>query len=415
MLGLRTIPQGERLMVMHTDGRVTYVDGPRRIAVLTAKTMPLRRVAAEPHQFLVIRKKDGTTEHVPGPAAVWFDPIVHLEIKVEAATKIDANEALVVFQKDEQSVTRRIVRGPALFVPTPQEWLHPFSWHGTDPKHGYRKVPHALNFTKLLVIPDQMYFDVESVRTADDALLVVKLMVFFELCDIEKMLDQTHDPIADFINAMSADVVDFVSGNDFDAFKSKTDALNQLGTYPQLTQRAEKIGYRINKVVYRGYYASDKLQAMHDNAIECRTRLRLEAETERQAQELADLKLTRELERAGKRQEMEEAETNHQNRLKQLEHEAELNQREGDQKQFAEAKWRDAGIDAEVKRRQNELALEHERALHEEQTGFFTRMRELQVDLTRYLVAQYQNPDKVIRIDGGTNGTTPPQLHLHEN
>lgn len=411
MPGFKTIPQGERVMVLHTNGRVTYVNGPRRIGLITARAVPLRRFAAEPHQFLIVRKKDGTTEHVPGPAAIWFDPIIHLEIKIEAATMIDANEALVVYRQTENAVVRRVVRGPALFVPTPQEWVHPFSWHGTDVKHGYRKVPHALKFTKLLVIPDQMYFDVESVRTADDALLVVKLMVFFELGDIEKMLDQTHDPIADFINAMSADVIDFVGGNDFDAFKNKTEALNRTETYPQLIQRAEKIGYQINKVVYRGYYASDKLQAMHDNAIECRTRLRLEAETERQAQELADLKLTRELERAGKRQEMEEAETNHQNRLKHLEHEAALNQREADQKQEAEAKWREADIDVEVKRRQNELVLHHEQALHEEQTGFFARMRELQVDLTRYLVAQFQNPDKVIRIDNGP----APQLHLHEN
>ena len=398
-------------MVLHTNGRVTYVDGPTRLAVLTAKAVPLRRYSAEPHQFLVIRKKDGTTEHIPGPAAVWFDPIIHLEIKIEAATKIDANEALVVYQKNDQTVTRRVVRGPALFVPTPEEWVHQFSWHGTDPKHGYRKLPHALNFTKLLVIPDQMYFDVESVRTADDALLVVKLMVFFELVDIEKMLDQTHDPIADFINALSADIIDFVGGNDFEAFKTKTDALNQIETYRQLTQRADKIGYRITKVVYRGYYASDKLQAMHDNAIECRTRLVLEADTERQAQELADLKLKRELERAATRQQMEEAETQHQNRLKQLEHEAELTHREADQKQILESRRQDEDLAADVKRRQNELVLEHERALHEEQTGFFTKMRELQVDLTRYLVAQYQNPDKVIRID---NGPTP-QLHLHEN
>ena len=411
MLGLKTVPQGERVIVLHTNGKVNYVDGPTRLAVFTAKVQPLRRTSAEPHQFLVIRKKDGTTEHVPGPAAVWFDPIVYLEIKVHEATKIDANEAVVVYRKVDEAVTRRIVRGPALFVPTPQEWVHQFSWHGTDPKHGYRKLPHALNFTKLLVIPDQMYFDVENVRTGDDALLVVKLMVFFELIDIEKMLDQTHDPIADFINALSADVVDYVGGNDFEAFKTKTDALNQLETYGQLTQRAEKIGYRITKVVFRGYYASDKLQAMHDNAIECRTRLILEADTEKQAQELADLKLKRELERAATRQQMEEAETQHQNRIKQLEHDAELAQRETDQKQILEAKWREEEIAAEVKRRQNTIALEHERAMHEEQTGFFARMRELQVDLTRYLVAQYQNPDKVIRID---NGPTP-QLHLHEN
>jgi hypothetical protein len=73
----------------------------------------------------------------------------------------------------------------------------------------------------LWVIPDQMYFDVESVRTADDALLVVKLMVFFELADIEMMLDQTHDPIADFINAVTADVIAFVGAATFEDFKQR--------------------------------------------------------------------------------------------------------------------------------------------------------------------------------------------------
>ena len=45
------------------------------------------------------------------------------------------------------------------------------------------------------------------VRTADEALITVQLMVFFELDDIEKMLLQTHDPIADFINAVTADII----------------------------------------------------------------------------------------------------------------------------------------------------------------------------------------------------------------
>jgi hypothetical protein len=398
-------------MVWDARGRVRHVDGPRCLFLFTEHAEPMRRFAAEPSQYLVIRKKDGTTEHVPGPASVWFDPVVHLEIYVEEATKIDANEALVVYWQEQASVLRRVLRGPALFVPTPQEWVHQFRWHGADAKLGHQKVPRGLQFTKLRVIPDQMYFDVENVRTADDALLVVKLMVFFELHDIERMLDQTHDPVADFINALSADIVDFVAANDFDAFKTKTEALNVLGTYPQLTQRAEKIGYQINKVVYRGYYASDKLQKMHDDAIECRTQLRLAAETERQSQELADLKLARELERTAKRQEMEEAETRHHNRLQELEHEAKLRQRETDVQQQLEAKRKEETVAAEIKKRQNELALENERALHEVQTAFFARMRELQVDLTRYLVAQYQNPDKVIRIDGGP----VPQMHLHGN
>ncbi|MFQ3241837.1 MAG: hypothetical protein ACI9JZ_001526 [Lentimonas sp.] len=70
-----------------------------------------------------------------------------------------------------------------------------------------------------------------------------------------------------------------------------------MTTCRQLLERAQRIGYEINKVVYRGYVANDKLQAMHDQAIEARTRLALAAETEAPAQQLADLKQVRELER----------------------------------------------------------------------------------------------------------------------
>ena len=50
----------------------------------------------------------------------------------------------------------------------------------------------------------------------------------------------------------------------------------ELEAYRQLTARASQNGYRVNKVVYRGYAAPDRLQAMHDQAIESRTRLQLE-------------------------------------------------------------------------------------------------------------------------------------------
>jgi len=41
------------------------------------------------------------------------------------------------------------------------------------------------------------------VRTKDDALIKVKLMIFFELREIETMLNKTTDPVADFIKSVS--------------------------------------------------------------------------------------------------------------------------------------------------------------------------------------------------------------------
>lgn len=399
MLGFYTVRQGERVAVWGRQGEVRLVDGPRRLFLLGETVQPLERFAAGVDEYLVITYTTGRVEHVRGPADAWIDPIRHEDIRVEPAFAIDGNEAVVVYRQENGQVSRRVVRGPDQFVPMANEWLHEFCWHGSDPRNPRHKTYGALRFKKLRVIPDQMYFDVQDVRTADDALLVVKVMVFFELVDIERMLDQTHDPIADFINALTADVMDFAAVRPFETFKEQTERLNDLATYPQLTQRGERIGYRITKVVYRGYEASPALQLMHDQAIEARTRLRLEAETQEQAQELADMRLAREIGRAQERQAMEEGEVRHKAHLRALEHEEVLRQREAEQQR-----------DAAGRRLINGVEEEHQRATNAEQTAFLQAMQGMSVDLTRYLVAQYQNPDRLIRIEDGTGA----ELHLHE-
>ena len=51
------------------------------------------------------------------------------------------------------------------------------------------------------------------------------------------------------------------------------------------------------QVVYRGYVASQSLQATHDDAVQTRTHLRLRTEAEEQEQKLQEFKLKREKER----------------------------------------------------------------------------------------------------------------------
>jgi len=62
---------------------------------------------------------------------------------------------------------------------------------------------------------------------------------------------------------------------------------------------------------------------------------------------------------------------------------------------------------AETEHQTQELADMH---LECEQVGFLNAMREMKVDLTRYPVAQYQHPDRSIRIEDGQAA----QVHLHE-
>merc|ERR1712125_316312 len=168
---------------------------------------------------------------------------------------------------------------------------------------------------KLRVCPEQTYFDVEGVRTKDDALVTVKVMIFYRLKDIDTMLKETHDPIADFINSVTSDVIEFASGNSFEEFKAASDRLNDLSVYQQLTSRARGIGFEVTKVVFRGYGAPARLQKMHDDAIERRTKLALERENEEQEQQMLDMKLEHEEERLRKQRHMEMETKEHDRRL----------------------------------------------------------------------------------------------------
>lgn len=73
--------------------------------------------------------------------------------------------------------------------------------------------------------------------------------------------------------------------------------LNSLETYKELTNRASRNGYKIESIIYNGYTSSKELQSIQDNAIEQRTKLRLNAEIDEQKNKLIDLRLKKENER----------------------------------------------------------------------------------------------------------------------
>lgn len=380
-----TVEEGKKVLMVRRNGRMDVLSGPARVWRWGKKFRPMQHFSAHPSEFLIVRYRDGRQEHLPGPSHVWFDPREHQDVSKEDALPIADKEAVIVYSEGENgNVTRRIVHGPATFVPHPGEWLHTFSWHGNV---GGRKVPGALEFQKLWLLPDQMYHDVPDVRTADDAVLTIRLMIFFELAAIETMLATTHDPIGDFLNAATSDVVDFVGRHSFEQFKQNTEKLNEIATYRQLGDRAQQIGYRMNRVVYRGYGAKASLEQMHDQAIESRTRLQLEKATEQQAQELEDLKLERTIARADKQR--------------------------ADQKAEAEAKLEMDRATREFTREQARLDAEERdaiaRANETRQQQHLAQLATLGVDLTQYLTQH--RADKVFELRG--DGTA--HLHLPSN
>ena len=384
-----TVEEGQRVLVVERSGKMSVAEGPARILRWGRRFRSMDHYVAYPGEFLIVRYRDGRQEHLPGPAHCWLDPRIHLSVEKEEAVQIAAEEAVVVYtEASDDAVSRRIAHGPSTFVPGPGEWLHTFSWHGSA---GGQKVPNGLVFQKLWLLPDQMYHDVAEVRTADDAVLTIRLMLFFRLLDIEQMLKTTHDPIGDFVNAATSDVVEFVRRHTFDEFKQSSDKLNELGTYLQLVRRAEQCGYQIDNVVYRGYGAPAALQQMHEKATESRTRLQLEKATEQQAQELEDLKQERAMARAA-RERAEESES--------FAH-----------KQALEQRRLAAALDADAARRQaarEQSRLDAALAAEEDarKQAHLARLSELGVDLTALLTAG--RPDRIFELRG--DGA---EAHLH--
>jgi hypothetical protein len=203
----------EAIDVVHLDGRFERQLGPCHLTFdplrhSTAKVERLQRTVASQAQYLVVQYQDGRKEHLRGPRDMCFHPLEHESIEVLEAVKLAANEAIVVYRRHTPSapsaggplltaklqvvptnngtpvgeagppllttertgeegavhVERRVVHGPAIFMPESNEWLHTFSWHGSvkdgkGSKTGYAgdvKVPHALTFQIIRSMPDQV-------------------------------------------------------------------------------------------------------------------------------------------------------------------------------------------------------------------------------------------------------------------
>jgi len=349
--------------------------------------------AAGETEYLEVRHAKGHSEILHGPISMFMDPVEHSSVMKKSAVSLTTSEMVVVYRETangklgEHGVERRLVCGPCLYKPlTASEWTHKFSWHGHDPHGGdlARKRPHALKFEKLQTAPASTYFDVENVRTSDDALLTIRLMIFFELKEVEKMIDSTNDPIAEIVNSVSADVIGFCSARTFEQFKESAEQLNMIGVYQNLTSRAALLGIFVPKVVFRGYLAPSRLQKMHDDAIERRTRLVLERESEVQEQKLKDDRLSKDEEREKVKRLMERAQAEHTAEMKRQRFVAEMTET----REEAEQK-------ARLQQGQDETELAHLSAIRE-------RLQIEGREMAQLLVAKAQGPpSKLIQIAHG--------------
>lgn len=378
-----TVKEGEKMAVWNRKGQQKIVTGPKQRWVIRARVTFLDQVTADQNEYLVVTKTDGSVEHKRGPFQLWVDPVKHRAICVNQGFRLEEMDAIVVHATGVGDkgldLSTRIVKGPTLFFPAPNETIATFSWHGEDPSHKTRLIPGGRVFSKLKTIPEQFYFNVHDVRTADDALITVKFMVFYQLTDINKMLATTTDPIQDFMNALCSDTVVFGSSNTFEEILTKTAELGDLSTFPSLIAVALDVGFRVDKVVYRGYQASETLQKMHNTSITERNNLKLRAEKEQQDIELVSHELD---------QETEMVRTSNTMALAKQDHEMAM----ADQRFQSQLK---------KSRRENEAELARLRADTDVEMDHLAALKTKGVELTPYLLASLDHSDKVIKIEHG--------------
>ncbi len=102
MFTIRTVRQGDRIAVWDQNGRVSYVDGPRRLLLFRKTAMPLPLYSAGADEYLAIEFKDGHCEHLRGPASVWHDPVEHQSVEIKQALPLDSHEAIDTGKQKEK-------------------------------------------------------------------------------------------------------------------------------------------------------------------------------------------------------------------------------------------------------------------------------------------------------------------------
>ncbi|KAL8588841.1 hypothetical protein ACOMHN_011557 [Nucella lapillus] len=401
-VGWRTLDVGEQALVYNHEGHARIEEGPKRLFLWRETFQQLERKASSQREFLSIAYKDGRKEHRKGPCVEFVNPVVHNSIRVIGMASLAANEVLIVYSSSSEKsdkAARRMEYGPTLFMPKPNEWLHEFQWHGTDPKSKTRFIPKLNVFTKLRVIPDQFYYNVDDIRTLDDALVTVKLMMFYELNKLELMLDSTIDPMADFINCLCADAVAHVAKKTYLEFIEQAGELNELKHFPRLVERCGQIGYSVTKVVFRGYHTHEKLQRMHDSAITQRTELKLSYEKEEQEQALVDSKMNADMNRMEQEQKMEREALQNRNEMKKakLIHTLELEKQKHVQASLKTLQEHQAKMQA--KKSDNKQKLQH-----------LGELKTMGVDVNSMLLSQLSGPREVIQV---VSGQDKPTIHLH--
>ena len=191
--------------------------------------------------------------------------------------------------------------------------------------------------------------------------------------------------------------------------------MSDNSAYPLLAARLDTIGYKLRKVVYRGYNTSNTLQKMQETAISSRTNLRLEADTQRQEQLNATEALIAMEAQAKVKFEQEKMEAEHRAYLKQVAADQEINARKAEYTLKLKQEQDMNEVRCKQEQEMNAVRCKHGQDMNTIRKEFLTSLVQMQVDMTKYLVAEVSSkPTSHLLIENsGTGDKSVPNLHIH--
>jgi len=431
--------------------------GPQVVHLWWSTIRFLDRHSATPTQYLSVLHRSGKRETIRGPAVLYENPVLHDSIEVKESIQLkSSSETLVVYTEvsvgtpveseptqvdsmagglgaehkeaeggededdmkadgkgngsvqllrtsyasgydaaQEKSVSRRVLTGPAVFVPKVSEWCHEFVWSG-NAHNAHASGSAANGGNGAVVLPGALRFNVletnartwsvdATMRTSDNIPFTCQLTFNYKLKSLEHLLASSTDPVAEFWSGLQADMC--VLGDHVTSATVLAKGLNVMSTlesFPFLRERMEANGFALNAVILRRVIASEALERRFNAA----------------AAEEAD----------GARR-LALAETN----LKAAQAKAETEEREAaarEKRDAREAETKEATIRLEMsrreERRQKEHAMEAAQLAHEleitrtkeqskalyadaqieRQIKFLRELKELDVDITAFLMKQ---------------------------
>ncbi len=194
-------------------------------------------------------------KEVVWPAVVYEHP----EWKLERFRRIQLSEREAVV-KVQQDGKEEIILGkdsPEVYINPANEKLKHFRWTGSG-ENGpdSEKVPGMVRFEVLRLDNSQTYFSF-PVRTKDNVVIDLKLMIFYEISNLENLIKNTHDPMCEFYNKLQATITSRIAEKNFDDFKQDTwNFISAL--WSDENMHFENIWLSIQQIVLREWEPEEK-------------------------------------------------------------------------------------------------------------------------------------------------------------